>query len=87
VCALPDPRVLPHCVCVGSTDRLQLEVSELRARLHAASEVEELKKTLERKEKERLQLSFQVEVCVCVWEGETGYFSGSPPPTPPSFIL
>ncbi|XP_056284931.1 centrosomal protein of 128 kDa-like [Pseudoliparis swirei] len=45
----------------GSTDRLQLEVSELRARLHAASEVEELKKTLERKEKERLQLSFQVE--------------------------
>uniref|UniRef100_A0A8C2X4D8 Centrosomal protein 128 n=1 Tax=Cyclopterus lumpus TaxID=8103 RepID=A0A8C2X4D8_CYCLU len=43
------------------------EVVELRAQLHAASvvsEVEELKRTLDRKEKERLQLSFQVEVCM-----------------------
>ncbi|XP_034383254.1 centrosomal protein of 128 kDa-like isoform X2 [Cyclopterus lumpus] len=45
-------------------DRLEKEVVELRAQLHAASvvsEVEELKRTLDRKEKERLQLSFQVE--------------------------
>ncbi|XP_042359946.1 centrosomal protein of 128 kDa-like isoform X2 [Plectropomus leopardus] len=48
------------------TDRLSLEkeVAELRAQLRTASvlgEVEELKRTLDRKEKERVQLSLQVE--------------------------
>ncbi|XP_031728653.1 centrosomal protein of 128 kDa isoform X2 [Anarrhichthys ocellatus] len=47
-------------------DRLNLEkeVAELRAQLHTVSvvsEVEELKRTLDRKEKERVQLSLQVE--------------------------
>ncbi|XP_074471751.1 centrosomal protein of 128 kDa isoform X3 [Sebastes fasciatus] len=47
-------------------DRLNLEkeVAELRAQLRTASvlgEVEELKRTLDRKEKERVQLSIQVE--------------------------
>ncbi|XP_068432582.1 centrosomal protein of 128 kDa isoform X2 [Clinocottus analis] len=45
-------------------DRLQKEIAELRAQLHAASvvsEVAELKRALDRKEKERVQLSFQVE--------------------------
>ncbi|KAM8832560.1 centrosomal protein of 128 kDa isoform 2-T3 [Spinachia spinachia] len=43
---------------------LEKEVTELRAQLHAVSvvsEVEELKRTLDRKEKERVQLSLQVE--------------------------
>ncbi|KAL7387757.1 hypothetical protein ABVT39_000460 [Epinephelus coioides] len=48
------------------SDRLSLEkeVAELRAQLRTASvlsEVEELKRTLDRKEKERVQLSLQVE--------------------------
>ncbi|KAE8287071.1 Centrosomal protein of 128 kDa [Larimichthys crocea] len=45
-------------------DRLEKEVSELRAQLQTASvrsEVEELKRALDRKEKERIQLSLQVE--------------------------
>lgn len=50
-------------------DRLNLEkeVAELRVQLHTASvlsEVEELKRALDRKEKERVQLSLQVEVCI-----------------------
>ncbi|XP_037305567.2 centrosomal protein of 128 kDa isoform X1 [Pungitius pungitius] len=43
---------------------LEKEVAELRAQLHAAAvvgEVEELKRTLDRKEKERVQLRLQVE--------------------------
>ncbi|XP_047244009.1 centrosomal protein of 128 kDa-like isoform X4 [Girardinichthys multiradiatus] len=43
--------------------RLEREVAELRAQLHKASvqgEVEELKRTLERKERENLRLSLQV---------------------------
>lgn len=52
------------------TDRgnLEKEVAELRAQLRVSaglSEVEELKRALERKEKERVQLSVQVEVCIC----------------------
>lgn len=57
---------------------LEKEVAELRVQLHAASvlsEAGDLRKALDRKEKERLQLSIQVEVgvylnstvCVCVW--------------------
>lgn len=43
-------------------------MAELRAQLRASaglSEAEELKRALERKEKERVQLSVQVEVCIC----------------------
>lgn len=46
---------------------LEKEVAELRVQLHAASvlgEAEELKRALDRKEKERVQLSVQVEVCI-----------------------
>lgn len=42
-------------------------MAELRVQLHTASafsEAEELKRALDRKEEERLQLSLQVEVCV-----------------------
>lgn len=48
---------------------LEREVAELRAQLSAASvlsEAGELKRALERKEKERLQFSLQVEVCETV---------------------
>lgn len=56
------------CVCMF-IDRLDLEkeVAELRAQLRTASvlsEVEELTRTLDRKEKERVTLSVQVEVCI-----------------------
>ncbi|MED6237002.1 hypothetical protein ATANTOWER_017403 [Ataeniobius toweri] len=47
--------------------RLEREVAELRAQLHKASvrgEVEELKRALERKERENLRLSLQVKVRV-----------------------
>uniref|UniRef100_A0A3B4TUE3 Centrosomal protein 128 n=1 Tax=Seriola dumerili TaxID=41447 RepID=A0A3B4TUE3_SERDU len=61
------------CVCVHVyvLDRsdLEKEVAELRVQLCKASvlgEVEELKRALERKEKERVQLSLQVEV----WQAE-----------------
>lgn len=53
------------CVCVDGLE-LEKEVAALRAQLHAASvtsEVEELKRTLDRKEKESVQLRSQVEVC------------------------
>lgn len=46
---------------------LEKEVAELRVQLHAASalnEAEDLRKAVDRKEKERLQLSMQVEVGV-----------------------
>lgn len=46
---------------------LEKEVAELRSQLQAASvrnETQELKRALERKEKERVQLSLQVEVCI-----------------------
>lgn len=50
-------------------DRLELEkeVAELRVQLCKASvlgEVEDLKRALDRKEKERVQLSLKVEVCI-----------------------
>lgn len=59
---------MPACVRV-CIDRLNLEkeVSDLRVQLRTASvlsEVEELKRALDRKEKERVQLSVQVEVCI-----------------------
>eukprot|EP00064_Thunnus_orientalis_P016322 superscaffoldBa00003206_g16386 len=50
---------------------LEREVAELRVQLRKVSvhsEVEELKSTLDRKEKERAQLSLQVEVCVSYQE-------------------
>ena len=55
------------CYCVGDAARtdLEREVAELRAQLCKASilgEVDELKKALELKERERLQLFVQVEV-------------------------
>lgn len=56
--------------CIDRSN-LEREVAELRAQLSAASvlsEAGDLKRALERKEKERLQFSLQVEVCetVCV---------------------
>lgn len=62
-----------HCVCLcvfspGSTD-LEREVEELRVqlgRISVFSEMEELKKCVERKDREKTQLAFQVEVCVFI---------------------
>lgn len=54
--------------CIDRSN-LEREVAELRAQLSAASvlgEAGELKRALERKEKERLQFSLQVEVCETV---------------------
>ena len=62
------------CLCVDYLS-LEKEVVELRTQLRTASvrgEVEELKRTLDRKEKERLHLSIQVEVCISVTKGN-GY--------------
>lgn len=58
-------------LCFFLVDRLdqEKEVAELRVQLQAASllgEVEEFKKALGLKEKERVQLSLQVEVCIVV---------------------
>lgn len=54
------------CLCLRiDRSELEKEVAELRLQLCKASvhsEVEELKRALEHKEKERLQLSLQVEV-------------------------
>ena len=57
------------CACICVLDRLDLEkeVLELRAQLGKASvlcEAKELKTALDCKEKERVRLSLQVEVCV-----------------------
>lgn len=54
--------------CIDRSN-LEREVAELRAQLSAASvlsEAGDLKRALERKEKERLQFSLQVEVCETV---------------------
>lgn len=67
-------------VCVfppGCTD-LEREVEELRvqlSRISVTSEMEELKKCVESKEREKTQLAFQVEVCVfdiVLYECSTG---------------
>lgn len=53
-------------MCIDRSS-LEKEVAELRLQLCTASvlsEVEELKRALDRKEKERVQLSLQVEVCI-----------------------
>lgn len=45
---------------------LEREIEDLRVqlgRISVSSEVEELKKSIERKEREKTQLAFQVEVC------------------------
>lgn len=61
--------------CIDRSN-LEREVAELRAQLSASSvlsEAGELKRALDRKEKERLQLSLQVEVCealVCINQQE-----------------
>lgn len=51
-------------MCETNPSELETEVAELRAQLSRSSvlELEELKRTLERKEKERLQLSVQLKV-------------------------
>lgn len=54
-------------VCTTDHRSLEKEVAELRVQLHAASvlsEAGDLRKALDRKEKERVQLSTQVEVGV-----------------------
>lgn len=51
---------------LGCTD-LEREIEELRVqlgRISVSSEMEELKKCVECKEREKTQLAFQVEVCV-----------------------
>lgn len=53
------------CVCHTDYSELEKEVAELRAQLLEASvrsEVEELRRTLESKERENLRLSLQVKV-------------------------
>lgn len=59
-------------LCVDHVN-LEKEVAGLRVQLRAASlvsETEELKRALDRKEKERVQLSLQVEVWIreIVWQ-------------------
>lgn len=56
-------------VCHRLCTDLEREVEELRVqlgRICVSSEMEELKKCVERKEREKTQLAFQVEVCVFI---------------------
>lgn len=58
--------VLWVCINVLGRSDLEKEVAELRVQLRKAfvvDEVEELRRALDRKEKEKLRLSLQVEVC------------------------
>uniref|UniRef100_A0A9J8CWK1 Centrosomal protein 128 n=1 Tax=Cyprinus carpio carpio TaxID=630221 RepID=A0A9J8CWK1_CYPCA len=62
--------VFNHCVYVcfpPGRIELEREIEDLRVhlgRISVSSEVEELKKSIERKEREKTQLAFRVEVCV-----------------------